>query len=83
MAMRKRRILKLVFSVVLCALMVFSFLPIRYSRVSHERWMAELDDQREIRALSIPGTHDSGALYSIADIYGKCQTLPIKAQAAS
>ncbi|MBE5792244.1 MAG: phosphatidylinositol-specific phospholipase C domain-containing protein [Clostridiales bacterium] len=80
MAMKKRRVLKIVLSVILCALTLFSVLPIRFSKANYENWMAELNDAREIGALSIPGTHDSGALYSIADIYGKCQTLPIKEQ---
>ena len=78
--MGKRYILKIVLAVVLCALTLFSVLPIRFSRADYSNWMVKLDDAREIGALSIPGTHDSGALYSIADIYGKCQTLPIKEQ---
>ncbi len=78
--MKKRRVLKIVLSVILCALTLFSVLPIRFSRADYSNWMVKLDDAREIGALSIPGTHDSGALYSIADIYGKCQTLPIKEQ---
>ncbi len=78
--MKKRRVLKIVLFAILCALTLFSVLPIRFSKANHENWMAELNDAQEIRSLSIPGTHDSGALYSIADIYGKCQTLPIKEQ---
>ena len=78
--MRKRRILKIALSVILCALTLFSALPIRFSKINYASWMADLDDAREIYALSIPGTHDSGALYSIADIYGKCQGLSIKEQ---
>ena len=44
------------------------------------RWMAELEDDRAINELSIPGTHDSGATHSIADVAGKCQSLSIEDQ---
>ena len=44
------------------------------------RWMAQLEDERAINELSLPGTHDSGALYSIADVAGKCQSLSIEDQ---
>lgn len=43
-------------------------------------WMKDLDDEREITDLSIPGTHDSGALHSIGDVSGKCQSLDIEDQ---
>lgn len=36
-------------------------------------WMGKLDDEKAINDLSIPGTHNSGALYSVIDISGKCQ----------
>ena len=44
------------------------------------RWMADLEDDRAINELSIPGTHDSGATHSIADVAGKCQSLTIEDQ---
>ena len=44
------------------------------------RWMSGLEDDRLISQLSIPGTHDSGATHSIADVAGKCQSLGIKEQ---
>ena len=44
------------------------------------QWMSKVDDSTPIRELSIPGTHDSGALHSIADVSGKCQTLGIRSQ---
>jgi 1-phosphatidylinositol phosphodiesterase len=43
-------------------------------------WMAKIDDAANISHLSIPGSHDSGALHSIADVSGKCQTLSVGAQ---
>ena len=44
------------------------------------RWMADLEDDRSLNELSIPGTHDSGATHSIADVAGKCQSLTIEDQ---
>lgn len=43
-------------------------------------WMAALDDGRALNTLSIPGTHDAGAMYSFADVFGKCQTLSVPQQ---
>lgn len=43
-------------------------------------WMSEVSDETLIRNLSIPGTHDSGARHSIADVAGKCQDLSIDSQ---
>lgn len=55
----------------------------RLTGISPVRWMAELDDGLSLRALSIPGTHDSGALYSFAGLSGKCQKLDIPGQLAA
>lgn len=46
-------------------------------------WMTNLEDNRPVSLLSIPGSHDSGALHSIADIAGICQDLSIKEQLKS
>ena len=43
-------------------------------------WMSQINDSTKITNLSIPGSHDSGALHSIADVSGKCQDLNIKSQ---
>jgi 1-phosphatidylinositol phosphodiesterase len=43
-------------------------------------WMASLDDNTKINEMYIPGTHDSGALYSFFGISGKCQSYGIKDQ---
>lgn len=43
-------------------------------------WMTQLADDTPLTHLSIPGTHNSGALHSIADVSGKCQTLSITDQ---
>lgn len=49
------------------------------SHLSKE-WMKEVADTKLLSQISIPGTHDSGALYSIADMAGKCQDLSIGKQ---
>ena len=43
-------------------------------------WMSQINDSTKITDLSIPGSHDSGALHSIADVSGKCQDLNIQSQ---
>lgn len=63
-----------------CILSVFAVIPIPYSGTDRTDWMAQLDDSTALNRLSIPGTHDSGALHSLADISGKCQTLSIREQ---
>lgn len=44
-------------------------------------WMAALPDSRSLAEITIPGTHDSGALVNNA--LSKCQSLPITDQLAS
>lgn len=43
-------------------------------------WLSSMDDSTRINSLMIPGSHDSGALYSIAELSGKCQDLDIASQ---
>lgn len=43
-------------------------------------WMKNVDGSKGLDEISMPGTHDSGATRSIADVSGKCQDLPIKNQ---
>ena len=46
-------------------------------------WMAELDDGRGLASLSIPGTHDTGALFEKYPGLSKCQDLTIADQLAA
>jgi 1-phosphatidylinositol phosphodiesterase len=46
-------------------------------------WMADVADARGIAELSIPGTHDSGALYEPIEGLAKCQNLTIADQLAA
>ena len=50
------------------------------SDAKSRNWMKNIDDNTYISQISIPGSHDSGALYSIADLAGKCQDLSISKQ---
>ena len=43
-------------------------------------WLGKVDDHTLLRDISLPGSHDTMALYSIADLAGQCQTLPLKEQ---
>jgi 1-phosphatidylinositol phosphodiesterase len=78
--MQKRIVIKLISLLLLSVLGIFAILPMQFSLSNNSKWMKDLDDSTPINSLSIPGTHDSGAIYSIADLSGKCQTLNIKEQ---
>lgn len=63
---------------------LLAFLPLGKVEADTEgaEWMKELSDDTRLREMSIPGTHDSGALHSIGDVAGKCQDLSIADQLA-
>ncbi len=46
-------------------------------------WMASVDDGTSLAALSIPGTHDSGAMFEPFPGLAKCQSLTIADQLAA
>ena len=48
--------------------------------LSHEAWMAAHDDATAVSSLEIPGTHDTLALYGIADLAGQCQSMELEEQ---
>lgn len=62
------------------ALAFVAVAPMQTVTVDRLDWMANLSDDTSLNSLTIPGTHDSGALHSIADVAGKCQTLSVKQQ---
>ena len=61
-------------------LTLVAVVPLQKSQSDHSTWMAALDDEAKLNSLSIPGTHDSGALHSLAEVSGKCQSLSIGEQ---
>ena len=46
----------------------------------YANWMSQLDDNVSLRNINIPGSHDTMALYSIADLAGQCQSLSLHDQ---
>lgn len=66
----------------LCVVSLFAMLPITSTSNTSNgiEWMKNIDDSTPISTMSIPGSHDSGALHSIADLSGKCQDLSITQQ---
>lgn len=60
---------------------IFAFVPINRKFDSYSKnWLSHVDDDTKITEISLPGTHNSGAPHSLADVVGKCQDLSIKAQ---
>lgn len=80
MLTKKRIILSAVAVALIAALALLSVLPLQAGASDNSDWMKSISDETSLQTISIPGTHDSGALHSIADATGKCQTLSIKEQ---
>lgn len=82
MKIRKHIIICSVIGVSVCVTSVFAMLPISSisSTSKGSDWMKNLSDDATITSISIPGSHDSGALHSIGDLSGKCQDLSISEQ---
>ena len=85
--MKKENMKQLIFGIAIAATAisatVLSFVNLSDSISSSElssSWMKNIDSNAYISEISIPGTHDSGALYSIGDLSGKCQDVSIKKQ---
>lgn len=67
--------------IVIAVLSILALIPIgRVKETDASHWMSKVADNMKITEMSIPGTHDSGALHSIADVAGKCQDLTIREQ---
>ena len=43
-------------------------------------WLSKVEDNTLLRDVSLPGSHDTMALYSVADLAGQCQTLSLDEQ---
>ena len=48
--------------------------------IENVSWLDNVDDNKLIKELYLPGTHNSGARFSFLDISWKCQDLSIKSQ---
>ena len=74
----KKALPGLVLLISITILTIFAFMTI--NKVNNNVWMKDVDDNKLIYDMSIPGTHDSGATHSIADVAGKCQDSSIEEQ---
>lgn len=79
--MKNKTLITLIMIVSTIIISIFAFVSFdrKYDEISTD-WMSKVSDDVNILDLSIPGTHDSGAQHSIADVAGKCQDLSISSQ---
>lgn len=52
----------------------------RSNNKDYADWLSKVSDDTLLRNISLPGSHDTMALYSVADLAGQCQTLSLKEQ---
>jgi len=65
----------------LCSILGFTgALKDRTSSVKYADWMSKLPDTTLVKDIDLPGSHDTMALYSVADLAGQCQTLSLSDQ---
>ena len=57
-----------------------SVLKQNYKGNKYATWMSSLNDNTSLRAVNMPGSHDTMALYSIGDLAGQCQSLSLADQ---
>lgn len=69
----------MIVSMIITSVFAFCSFERKYDEIS-VNWMSKVNDDVNIIDLSIPGTHDSGALHSIGDVAGKCQDMSISSQ---
>ena len=76
----KKLIISICLSIFTLCISLLGFLPLLKQSNNDDKyinWMSKLDDNTSIRDISIPGSHDTMALYSIADLAGQCQSLDL------
>lgn len=82
--MNKKFLLPGILSLIMASSVLTFSLPIWKDNVKEEDkmtdWMAGFNDTTTLASLSIPGSHDSGARYSLLDLSGRCQDLSIASQ---
>ena len=52
----------------------------RSTNNKYAEWMKDLPDTTLVKSIDLPGSHDTMALYSVADLAGQCQTLSLRDQ---
>ena len=78
--MKRRHILCLVGLILSAAVTVLALASTEQAVQDHSGWMGMLPDETKLTGMTIPGTHDSGALYSFAGISGQCQSVTVGQQ---
>ena len=79
----KKIIITIVTSVVILMTAFLGFSNILKQKINDQKyadWMKSLDDNLSLREVNMPGSHDTMALYSIADLAGQCQSLSLEEQ---
>ena len=79
----KKIIIRSILGVFLLGIPLFGFTSILKQTSKSNKyadWMASLDNNASVREVNMPGSHDTMALYSIGDLAGQCQSLPLKDQ---
>ena len=79
----KKIIISIVTSVVILMTAFLGFSNILKQKINDQKyadWMKSLDDNLSLREVNMPGSHDTMALYSIADLAGQCQSLSLEEQ---
>ncbi|WP_293982924.1 hypothetical protein [uncultured Clostridium sp.] len=61
--------MKKIMTTLFVGLCVLLFTPVNSYAASNSNWMSEIDDSKYLSQISIPGTHDSAALYSNFKIF--------------
>jgi 1-phosphatidylinositol phosphodiesterase len=80
---KKHAIIAVSISSVLLLGTILSFLKFPLTtNTKNATWMSNISDTTPLAALSIPGSHDSAAFYSVGDLAGKCQDAAIAEQLA-
>lgn len=77
----KFRLAGIIGGLIVIIMSFFAMIPIDKKETKEVvTWMSEVDDEKLITELSIPGTHNSGAEHSLFDLSGRCQDLSIESQ---
>ena len=79
----KKIIASIVASVIIFITAFLGFSNILKQKINDQKyadWMKSLDDDLSLREVNMPGSHDTMALYSIADLAGQCQSLSLEEQ---
>lgn len=72
--------MKRIMTTLFVGLCILLFTPVNSYATSNSNWMSEIDDGKYLSQISIPGTHDSAALYEPISNTAKCQNLTLDEQ---